>query len=84
MDSRDAVTFLLLDAENGQDEPERIAGYFALSAGQIDREDVPGDMGKAAPDPIPAVRMGRFAVDQSYQGTGLRRRTCFERPCFVQ
>jgi ribosomal protein S18 acetylase RimI-like enzyme len=65
MESRDAVTFLLLD-EDRLDEPS-IAGYYCLSAAEVSREAAPGAMGKRSPDPIPAVRMGRFAIDLRYQ-----------------
>lgn len=79
MDSRDAVTYLLLDegdtgpegADRGDDGDARIAGYFALAAGQVLREAAPLDVAKRAPEPIPAVRMGRFAIDGTYQGQGL-------------
>ena len=71
MESRDAVTYLLLDEEEGDGADARIAGYYALAAGQILREAAPLDIAKRAPDPIPAVRMGRFAIDRSYQGQGL-------------
>jgi ribosomal protein S18 acetylase RimI-like enzyme len=71
MENRDAVTYLLLDEEVGQGEEAKIAGYFALSAGQVLKDAVPLEMGKRAPEPIPAVRMGRFAIDNTYQGQGL-------------
>ena len=68
METRDAVTFLLLDDEAGE-EP-RIAGYYCLSSGEVAREAAPAQMGRRAPNPIPAVRMGRFAIDLEYQGQG--------------
>jgi len=72
MESRDAVTYLLLDEDSPlEDGRARIAGYFCLSSGEVRREEAPGSMAKRAPDPIPAVRMGRFAVDERYQGQGL-------------
>jgi len=71
MTSRDAVTYLLLDENAGGATPVRIAGYYALAAGQVLREAVPLTMGRRAPDPIPAIRMGRFAIDRAHQGTGL-------------
>lgn len=67
MESRDAVTYLLVD-EHG--ESAVIAGYFCLSAGQIARDEVPGSMARRAPDAVPAIRMGRFAVDLRYHGRG--------------
>jgi GNAT superfamily N-acetyltransferase len=83
MRSRDAVTYLSLDDEDhdrgpvggpggdhGEGEGAPIAGYFCLAAGAVAREATPGAMGRRAPEPIPAVRMGRFAVDRRYQGQG--------------
>jgi GNAT superfamily N-acetyltransferase len=67
MESRDAVTYLLLD-DDADGEP--IAGYFCLSAGEVRREDAPVALARRAPEPIPVVRMGRFAVDLTYQGHG--------------
>lgn len=61
MTSRDAVTYLLMD-------DAVIAGYYCLSAGQVRRGDATTKIAKHAPDPIPAVRMGRFAIGSSYQG----------------
>jgi ribosomal protein S18 acetylase RimI-like enzyme len=60
MDTRDAVTYLLLDED-------RIVGYYSLSAGQVSKQAAPARLGKGAPDPIPVVRMGRLAVDRQYQ-----------------
>lgn len=72
MESRDAVSYLLLDEDSiVEDGRPRIAGYFCLSSGEVRREEAPGSMATRAPDPIPAVRMGRFAVDERYQGQGL-------------
>lgn len=68
MESRDAVTYLLVDEDQ---EPGRIAGYYCLSSGEVTRSAVPGSMAKRAPDPIPAIRMGRLAVDRRYRGRGL-------------
>lgn len=65
METRNAVTYLLID-----DDAARIAGYFSLSSGEVRREDAPSHMSRGAPAPIPAIRMGRFAVDSSYQGQG--------------
>lgn len=70
MESRDAVTHLLIDGDGTAPEKEAIAGYFCLSAGSVRREAVPTAMGRRAPDPVPVVRMGRFAIDEAYQGSG--------------
>lgn len=71
MTSRDAVTYLLLEENASDATAGRIAGYYALSAGQVLREAVPLAIGRRAPEPIPAIRMGRFAIDRAHQGAGL-------------
>jgi len=71
MESRDAVTYLLLDSdEMAEDDRPRIAGYYCLSSGEVRRADAPAALADRAPDPIPAARMGRFAIDERYQGHG--------------
>lgn len=67
LESRDAVTYLLID-EGSDDVP--IVGYYCLSSGSVSRDSAPEAMAKRSPDPIPAVRMGRFAIDHRYQGQG--------------
>ena len=66
MESRDAVTYLLLD----DDQSDRIAGYYCLSAGSVCRDQAPRSVARRAPEPIPVVRMGRLAVDSDYQRLG--------------
>lgn len=49
-----------------------VIGYYTLSAAQILFEDVPPDLARSLPRyPIPAARIGKFAVDVHYQGKGL-------------
>lgn len=48
-----------------------VIGYFSLSMGQILAQDVTGAMRRNMPRFIPAVTLGRFAIDQAYQGKGL-------------
>ena len=66
MESRDAVTYLLLD----DDQRDRIAGYYCLAAGSVRKEHTPASVARRAPEPVPVVRMGRFAIDADYQGLG--------------
>jgi GNAT superfamily N-acetyltransferase len=47
---------------------QRVAGYYALSMGQILNHDVPGSMRRNMPVAIPAVTLGRLAVDKTWQG----------------
>ena len=49
----------------------RIAGYFAVGMGQILAQDVIGAMRRNMPRQIPAVTLGRLAVDRNWQGRGL-------------
>jgi GNAT superfamily N-acetyltransferase len=48
-----------------------VIGYYSLSMGQILNQDVPGSMRRNMPSYIPAVILGRFAIDQKWQGKGL-------------
>jgi len=51
----------------------RIIGYFALSMGQILAQNVTGAMRRNMPNHIPAVVLGRLAIDLAWQGKGLGR-----------
>lgn len=52
------------------DEP-RIAGFIALSAGQIGRGFLPKPRQRNQPDPLPVILLGQLAVDRAWQGRGL-------------
>jgi GNAT superfamily N-acetyltransferase len=54
-------------------ESSRIVGYFSLSMGQILAQDVHGSMRRNMPRHIPAVTLGRLAIDRAWQGKGLGR-----------
>ncbi|MEP6869928.1 MAG: GNAT family N-acetyltransferase [Novosphingobium sp.] len=49
----------------------RVVGYFSLSMGQILAQEVTGAMRRNMPRFIPAVTLGRLAIDRAYQGQGL-------------
>lgn len=49
----------------------RVAGFYALAAGSVERRNVRGSVRRNMADPVPAVLLGRLAVDQSWQGRGL-------------
>ncbi|WP_256841216.1 GNAT family N-acetyltransferase [Ornithinimicrobium cryptoxanthini] len=51
----------------------RVLGYYTLSAVAVSRSALPGRARRNAPDPVPAVLLGRLAVDRMAQGSGLRR-----------
>jgi GNAT superfamily N-acetyltransferase len=50
---------------------DRVIGYYALAMGQILNQEVPGGMRRNMPMQIPAVILGRLAVDSGAQGHGL-------------
>ena len=51
----------------------RIAGYYTLASASLLLADLPARTGKKMPryPTVPAVRMGRLAVDQAFKGKGL-------------
>jgi len=51
----------------------RIVGYFALSMGQILAQEVTGSMRRNMPKHVPAVMLGRLAIDRAWQCKGLGR-----------
>ncbi len=54
-------------------ETGAIAGFVSLSAAQIQRGYWPKPAQRNQPDPLPAVLLGRLAVDQRFQGQGVAR-----------
>jgi GNAT superfamily N-acetyltransferase len=64
---RVAACFVALDAT------QRIAGYYTLASASVLLNALPASVGKKLPryPTIPAIRMGRLAVDQAFQGQGL-------------
>lgn len=52
---------------------ERIAGYYTLASASLLLVDLPATTAKKLPryPTVPAVRMGRLAVDQAFKGQGL-------------
>ena len=54
------------------DSPRRVLGYYSISAGAIERENLPARAAKRFPNfPIPVARLARLAVDREFQGRGL-------------
>jgi ribosomal protein S18 acetylase RimI-like enzyme len=52
---------------------QRIVGYYTLASASVRLADLPSSTGKKLPryPTVPAVRMGRLAVDQEFVGQGL-------------
>ena len=63
---RVAACFVALDGQ-------RVAGYYTLASASLLLADLPASTGKKLPryPTVPAVRMGRLAVDQAFMGQGL-------------
>ncbi len=55
------------------DATNRVVGYYTLSAVGIEHARLGGRARRNAPNPVPAVLLGRLAVDESAQGQGLGR-----------
>jgi GNAT superfamily N-acetyltransferase len=49
----------------------QVVGYYAIAAGSIARGEAPGPIRRNMPDPIPALILGRLAVDHRHQGAGI-------------
>lgn len=64
---RIAACFVALTDES------RIAAYYTLSAASVPLQDLPADIARRLPryPSIPAIRMGRLAVDKAFRGRGL-------------
>lgn len=51
----------------------KVVGYYTLSAVAVEHAGLPGRARRNAPDPVPAVLLGRLALDRRAQGSGLGR-----------
>lgn len=49
----------------------RVVGFYALAAGSVAHERTSAAIRRNMPDPIPAIVLGRLAVDKALQGHGL-------------
>lgn len=70
-----AAAFVLCEAGTTS-----IIGYYTLSAAGVDLGEVPEDVARKLPayDQVPAVRLGRLAVDQAYAGHGFGKRVLLD------
>ena len=60
-----AATWVVVDAH------DVVAAYATLSMTGIDRSAAPAKLAKGAPNPVPALLLGRLAVDGRHAGLGL-------------
>lgn len=49
----------------------RVAGYYTLAVGAIAHSHAPGRIRRNMPDPVPAMVLGRLAVDKAFHGSGI-------------
>ena len=63
---RDARTYVSCETDGG-----RVVGYYCLAASSVQRSTASAAQSRNAPDPIPAVLLGRLAVDRAFQGARL-------------
>jgi GNAT superfamily N-acetyltransferase len=60
-----AATWVIADAEGV------VIGYASVAMTGIDRSAAPDALAKGAPDPVPALLLGRLAVDHRYASLGV-------------
>lgn len=60
-----AATWVIADADSV------VAAYVSLAMTSIDRGAAPSSVAKHSPDPVPALLIGRLAVDRSHAGLGV-------------
>ncbi|MBP6676545.1 MAG: GNAT family N-acetyltransferase [Vitreoscilla sp.] len=65
---RASACFVAVEASTG-----RVAGYYTLAAGGVPLTDLPEALAKRLPryPSVPVARVGRLAVDQTFQGRKL-------------
>ncbi len=60
-----AATWVIADANNV------VVAYASIAMTGIDRSAAPETIAKGAPDPVPALLLGRLAVDRRYSHLGI-------------
>lgn len=58
--------YVCVDGDTG-----KVIGFYTLSAVAVEHGHLPGKIRRNAPNPVPAVLMGRLAIDTSARGSGL-------------
>jgi GNAT superfamily N-acetyltransferase len=60
-----AATWVIADAD------DVVVAYASVAMTGIDRSAAPDPLAKGAPDPVPALLLGRLAVDRRYANLGI-------------
>lgn len=63
---RDARTYVTCETDGG-----RVAGYYCLAVSSVAPSTASDALSRNAPDPIPAVLLGRLTIDREFQGARL-------------
>jgi ribosomal protein S18 acetylase RimI-like enzyme len=53
------------------DDPARILAFYSLNGCEVESDELPDSVRKKFPSRVPAVRLGRLAVDKTCQRQGL-------------
>jgi len=54
-------------------QDEQVVGYYTLATGSVEHRNAPGKIRRNMPNPIPVMVLGRLAIDQQWQHTGMGR-----------
>lgn len=49
----------------------KVAGYYALASGAVERNHVTSNMARNMPNPIPVIILARLAIDHNFNGRSL-------------
>ena len=60
-----AATWVIADAADA------VVAYATIAMSAIDRSNAPASIARQAPNPVPALLIGRLAVDRAYSGLGV-------------
>ena len=52
-------------------QDRQVVGYYTLTTGSVEHRDAPGKIRRNMPNPIPVMVLGRLAIAQQWQQTGL-------------
>lgn len=66
---RFAKIFIMLDNSSGY----KLVGYYTLSNASIEAKELPNEFMKGNSFPCPAILIGKFGIDKSFQGKKLSR-----------
>lgn len=51
-------------------ESHETAGYYAIAPHLVRSGEIPAKVGRGMPDPVPAILLGKLALDRRFKGSG--------------